>query len=71
MLGAMAFVCRLTQGMADIFWVAGPLTIALLLVGHGPRARARGRPRLEPMADRRHQRETVVVYADSSWPGPS
>ena len=34
-LGMMAFVCRLTQGMADIFWVAGPLTIALLLVGMG------------------------------------
>jgi len=34
-LGMMAFVCRLTQGMADIYWVAGPLTIALLLVGMG------------------------------------
>jgi O-antigen ligase len=34
-LGAMAFVCRLTQGLADIFWVAGPLTIAVLLVGMG------------------------------------
>jgi hypothetical protein len=34
-LGMMAFVCRLTQGMADIYWVAGPLTVALLLVGMG------------------------------------
>jgi O-antigen ligase len=34
-LAMMAFVCRLTQGMADIYWVAGPLTIALLLVGMG------------------------------------
>jgi hypothetical protein len=34
-LGAMAFVLRVTQGMADIFWVAGPLTVALILVGMG------------------------------------
>ena len=50
-LGAMALVLRVTQGLADIFWVAGPLTIALMLVGMGiadrrvqPRRRRRGRP---------------------------
>ena len=49
-LGAMALVLRVTQGLADIFWVAGPLTIALMLVGMGisdrrvePRPRRRGR----------------------------
>ena len=34
-LGTTAFVLRVTQGMADIFWVAGPLTVALILVGMG------------------------------------
>ena len=34
-VGAMALVLRVTQGLADIFWVAGPLTVALILVGMG------------------------------------
>ena len=34
-LGMMALMLRVTQGLADIFWVAGPLTIALILVGMG------------------------------------
>jgi hypothetical protein len=34
-LGAMALVLRATQGLADIYWVAGPLTIGLVLVGMG------------------------------------
>ena len=33
--GVMALVLRVTQGLADIFWVAGPLTVALILVGMG------------------------------------
>jgi len=32
-LAMLAFVLRVTQGFADIFWVAGPLTAALILVG--------------------------------------
>ncbi len=31
----MALALRVTQGLADIFWVAGPLTVALILVGMG------------------------------------
>ncbi|HEY6533988.1 MAG TPA: O-antigen ligase family protein [Acidimicrobiales bacterium] len=34
-LGMMALVLRVTQGLADIFWVAGPLTAPLILVGMG------------------------------------
>ena len=34
-LAMMALVLRVTQGMAEIFWVAGPLTIAIILVGIG------------------------------------
>ena len=34
-LGMMALVLRVTQGLADIFWVAGPLTVAVILVGMG------------------------------------
>ena len=34
-LAMMALVLRVTQGMAEIFWVAGPLTIAIILVGMG------------------------------------
>lgn len=34
-LAMLAFVLRVTQGFADIFWVAGPLTAALILVGLG------------------------------------
>ncbi len=35
MLGLMAFVMRVTQTSADIFWVAGPLTVALIVTGVG------------------------------------
>jgi len=34
-LAMLAFVLRVTQGFADIFWVAGPLTAALILAGLG------------------------------------
>jgi len=34
-LAMMALVLRFTQGLADIFWVAGPLTVAMILVGLG------------------------------------
>jgi hypothetical protein len=34
-LAMLAFVLRVTQGFADIFWVAGPLTAALILTGLG------------------------------------
>ena len=34
-LAMLAFVFRVTQGLADIFWVAGPLTAALILAGMG------------------------------------
>ena len=34
-MALMVFVFRLTQGTADIFWVAGPLTISLILAGMG------------------------------------
>lgn len=55
-LAMLAFVLRVTQGFADIFWVAGPLTCALILTGLGatndpgtaddePDDGARGRPR--------------------------
>jgi hypothetical protein len=35
MMSAMVFVVRLTQGFVDLYWVAGPLTIALILTGMG------------------------------------
>lgn len=35
MLGLLAFVVRVTQTSADIFWVAGPLTVALIIAGMG------------------------------------
>lgn len=35
MLGLLAFIVRVTQASADIFWVAGPLTVALIVAGMG------------------------------------
>lgn len=34
-LGFCALITRLVQGFADIFWVAGPLTAAMIMVGIG------------------------------------
>lgn len=34
-MSLMVLVLRLTQGTADVFWVAGPLTVSLILAGMG------------------------------------
>ena len=41
-LGLLVFGVRLLQGMADVYWVAGPLTIALIVAGMGLAEAPRG-----------------------------
>ncbi len=65
-LGATALTLRVTQGLADIFWVAGPLTIALIMVGMGVSDR-----RVQPRRRRRRDRIRPTSGADAPDRTPS